>query len=235
MLNKLLLAVIESENYYHRQKAMVFKVTIAIGAIIPAQPSGPIILRCFQDDQPSPAIIYDGCQPSVQRCDVCDASPKPIAHWTCLIAHPLAHWWSQVAFTYWGILHLTASPHTETKNDWKLGKFNKMKPMLANIAIWFICFTQWNCKEVRTFWTISSNYGGDDSIYGIRGCQQITCGDKWMAGHALVCPSKVFKLSFTLFVCSYGWYARTFVFLCKKFQKETTPWQVFCFLLQRCT
>ena len=49
------------------------------------------------------------------------------------------------------------------------------------VNIWFICFTQWNCKEVTTFWTISSNYGGDDSIYGILGCQQITCGDKWIA------------------------------------------------------
>ena len=57
---------------------MVYKVTIAIGAIMPTQPSRPIILQCFWYDQPSLAIIYDARQPLVQQCDVCDASPKPI-------------------------------------------------------------------------------------------------------------------------------------------------------------
>ena len=61
-----------------------------------------------------------------------------------------------------------------------IGIIGKPLKLLANI--WFICFTQWNCKEVATFWTISSNYGGDDSIYGIWGCRQISCGDKWIAG-----------------------------------------------------
>ena len=55
---------------------MVFKVTIAIGAIMPAQPSGPIILKCFWDDQPSLVIIYDGCHVNIRpkmRCLRCIA------------------------------------------------------------------------------------------------------------------------------------------------------------------
>ena len=36
-------------NYYHRQRVMVFNITITIGAIISAQPLGSIIFRWFSD------------------------------------------------------------------------------------------------------------------------------------------------------------------------------------------
>ena len=93
----------------------------------------------------------------------------------------------------------------------------KFTKLLANI--WFICFTQENCKEVRSFWTISSNYGGDDSIYGILGCQQISCGDKWIA----VPSSSVRQKSSN---CLLGRVKDTdvFVFLCiYTFSKKKTP------------
>ena len=38
-------------NYYHRQRVMVFNVTITIGAIISAQPLGSIIFRWFSDNK----------------------------------------------------------------------------------------------------------------------------------------------------------------------------------------
>ena len=38
-------------NYNHRQKVMVFNVTITIGAINSAQPPRPIIFRCFSDEK----------------------------------------------------------------------------------------------------------------------------------------------------------------------------------------
>ena len=73
-LDKLLGAAIESNKLL---TIITFKV-IAINAIIFAQPSGPIILQCFwANHQPSLTIISDGCWPSVQRCNVSDATPKP--------------------------------------------------------------------------------------------------------------------------------------------------------------
>ena len=48
-LFKLWAAIKELTNYYHRQRLMVFNVTITIGAIISAQPLESIIFRWFSD------------------------------------------------------------------------------------------------------------------------------------------------------------------------------------------
>ena len=81
----------------------------------------------------------------------------------------------------------------------------------------------YSVELLRTFWMISSNYGGDVSIYGIWGCHQITCGDKWTGRPSV----KSRKLSF---ICLFVSTADTHVCVC---WKETTHFQLSCFLLEK--
>ena len=68
-----MLLSVEVENYYIRQNAMDFWVTITIVAIIFAQPHWADYFAIFWDDKPLPTIIFDGCHTSSS-----DASLKPI-------------------------------------------------------------------------------------------------------------------------------------------------------------
>ena len=53
---------------------MVFKVTIAIDGMVPAQPLGPMVFQWFSVSQPLVTMFFNGCQPLVQRCDGNDTS-----------------------------------------------------------------------------------------------------------------------------------------------------------------
>ena len=56
------------------KKSMVFKVTIAIDGMVPAQPLGPMVFQWFSVSQPLVTMFFNGCQPLVQRCDGNDTS-----------------------------------------------------------------------------------------------------------------------------------------------------------------
>ena len=57
---------------------MVFKVTIAIDGMVPAQPLGPMVFQWFLVSQPLVTMFFNGCQPMVQRCDGNDTSFRSI-------------------------------------------------------------------------------------------------------------------------------------------------------------